>query len=70
MIPAKALTGWYLPLAITLLTEQMSSTFSASSKAERTLHCGHSYSGNALACAAVQAVGAAIVEVCADKVPE
>ena len=55
MILAKALTGGYLPLAITLLTEQLFSTFSASSEAENTLYYGHSYTGNALACAAANA---------------
>ncbi|HEX7517801.1 MAG TPA: aminotransferase class III-fold pyridoxal phosphate-dependent enzyme [Chthoniobacterales bacterium] len=52
MILAKVLTGGYLSLAITLLTEQIFSTFAASSEAERTLYYGHSYTGNALACAA------------------
>jgi adenosylmethionine-8-amino-7-oxononanoate aminotransferase len=55
MILAKALTGGYLPLAITLLTEQIFSTFSASSEAEKTLYYGHSYTGNALACTAAKA---------------
>jgi adenosylmethionine-8-amino-7-oxononanoate aminotransferase len=55
MILAKALTGGYLPLAITLLTEQIFSVFSASSEAEKTLCYGHSYTGNALACAAARA---------------
>lgn len=55
MILAKALTGWYLPLAITFLIEQIFSTFSASSDAEKTLYYGHSYTGNALACAAANA---------------
>ena len=55
MILAKALTGGYLPLAITLLTEQIFSVFSASSEAEKTLCYGHSYTGNALACAAAKA---------------
>jgi adenosylmethionine---8-amino-7-oxononanoate aminotransferase len=55
MILAKALTGWYLPLAITLLTEQIFSAFAASSEAESTLYYGHSYTGNALACATANA---------------
>jgi adenosylmethionine-8-amino-7-oxononanoate aminotransferase len=55
MILAKALTGWYLPLAITLVTEQIFSTFAASSEAEKTLHYGHSRTGNALACVASRA---------------
>src|SRR6267378_1757743 len=55
VILAKALTGVYLPIAITLLTEQIFSTFAASSEAEKTLYYGHSYTGNALACAAASA---------------
>jgi adenosylmethionine-8-amino-7-oxononanoate aminotransferase len=55
LILAKALTGGYLPLAITLLTEQIFSTFTASSEAQKTLCSGHSYTGNALACAAAKA---------------
>ncbi len=55
MILAKALTGGYLPLAITLLTEQIFSAFAASSEAESTLYYGHSYTGNALACATANA---------------
>jgi len=55
MILAKALTGWYLPLAITFLTEQIFSTFSASSDAKKTLYYGHRYTGNTLACAAANA---------------
>ena len=50
MILAKVLTGRYVPLAITLLTEQMFSTFAASRQA-------------------LQAVGAAIAEVCVDQMP-
>jgi adenosylmethionine---8-amino-7-oxononanoate aminotransferase len=52
MILAKALTGGYLPLAITLVTEQVFSVFSGE---DNTLYYGHSYTGNALACAAANA---------------
>lgn len=55
MILAKGLTGGYLPLAITLLTEQIFSTFAVSPEAQTTLYYGHSYTGNALACAAAKA---------------
>jgi adenosylmethionine-8-amino-7-oxononanoate aminotransferase len=55
MILAKALTGGYLPLAITLLTEQIFSAFSDISGEDKTLYYGHSYTGNALACAAANA---------------
>lgn len=55
MILAKALTGGYLPLAITLLTEQIFSAFFDGSGEDKTLYYGHSYTGNALACAAANA---------------
>jgi adenosylmethionine-8-amino-7-oxononanoate aminotransferase len=55
MILAKALTGGYLPLAITLVTDQIFSVFSNRAGTERTLYYGHSYTGNALACAAAKA---------------
>jgi hypothetical protein len=58
MVLAKALTEWYLPLAITLLSEQIFSTFSAL---------------NALACTAPKAsleiFECENVEVCGDMVP-
>ena len=55
MVLAKALTGGYLPLAITLTTEQIFALFSRLSGKENTLYYGHSYTGNALACAAAKA---------------
>lgn len=55
MILAKGLTAGYLPLAITLITEQIFSVFSRLSGPENTLYYGHSYTGNALACAAAKA---------------
>ncbi|HWM24333.1 MAG TPA: adenosylmethionine--8-amino-7-oxononanoate transaminase [Chthoniobacterales bacterium] len=55
MILAKGLTGGYLPLAITLTTEQIFSMFCHRSCPENTLFYGHSYTGNALACAAAKA---------------
>ncbi len=55
MILAKALTGGYLPLAITLITGKIFSEFSGDSCGEKTLFYGHSYTGNALACAAARA---------------
>jgi len=55
MILAKALTRWYFPFEITFWTEQIFSTFLVSSDAEKTLYYGHSYTGNALACAAANA---------------
>jgi adenosylmethionine-8-amino-7-oxononanoate aminotransferase len=55
MVLGKALTGGYLPLALTLITEQLFAPFSRPGGPETTLFYGHSYSGNALACAAAKA---------------
>ncbi|MEP6937404.1 MAG: adenosylmethionine--8-amino-7-oxononanoate transaminase [Chthoniobacterales bacterium] len=55
MILGKALTGGYLPLAITLVTEQIFSVFLGDVEDERTLFYGHSFTGNALACSAARA---------------
>lgn len=54
MVLAKGLTGGYLPLAITLVTENIFSTFAGVPEGEGTLFYGHSYTGNALACAAAK----------------
>ena len=50
----KALTGGYLPLALTLVSDEVFEPFLASGN-EATLYYGHSYSGNALGCAAALA---------------
>jgi adenosylmethionine-8-amino-7-oxononanoate aminotransferase len=50
---AKGLTGGYLPLAATLTTDRVFSGFLGSS--HETFFYGHSYSGNALGCAAALA---------------
>jgi adenosylmethionine-8-amino-7-oxononanoate aminotransferase len=55
MILGKALTGGYLPLAITLVSEQVFQPFSEKTGRERTLFYGHSYTGNALGAAAALA---------------
>ncbi|HEV2839890.1 MAG TPA: adenosylmethionine--8-amino-7-oxononanoate transaminase [Chthoniobacterales bacterium] len=55
MVLAKGLSGGYLPLAITLITEMIFSAFSNFPGKENTLYYGHSYTGNALACAAAKA---------------
>jgi adenosylmethionine-8-amino-7-oxononanoate aminotransferase len=55
MILAKGLTGGYVPLAITLLTEKIFSPFVNGATESNTLFYGHSYTGNALACAAAHA---------------
>ncbi|MDQ2658912.1 MAG: adenosylmethionine--8-amino-7-oxononanoate transaminase [Verrucomicrobiota bacterium] len=51
----KALTGGYLPLALTVISEKIFAPFANNSTASGTLFYGHSYSGNALGCAAALA---------------
>ena len=51
---AKGLTGGYLPLAITLITDKMFEPF-GDNNPDATLFYGHSYTGNALGCAAALA---------------
>ena len=55
MVMAKGLTGGYLPLAITLISEKLFSAFDGSVSDGKALAYGHSYTGNALACAAAKA---------------
>src|SRR5436190_14640297 len=55
MVLGKGLTGGYLPLAITLISEKLFSAFDGSVAEGKTLAYGHSYTGNALACAAAKA---------------
>jgi adenosylmethionine---8-amino-7-oxononanoate aminotransferase len=55
MILAKGLSGGYLPLAITLITEKTFAAFNGSVADGRALAYGHSYTGNALGCAAAKA---------------
>jgi adenosylmethionine-8-amino-7-oxononanoate aminotransferase len=55
LILAKGLTSGYLPLAITLVTEKLFSAFDGSVAEAKALAYGHSYTGNALACAAAKA---------------
>jgi adenosylmethionine-8-amino-7-oxononanoate aminotransferase len=49
------LSGGYLPLAITLVAEKLFSAFDGSVAEGKALAYGHSYTGNALACAAAKA---------------
>ena len=49
---AKGLTGGYLPLAATLATEQIFEAFLGPPEEGRTFFHGHTYTGNALGCAA------------------
>jgi adenosylmethionine-8-amino-7-oxononanoate aminotransferase len=51
---AKGLTGGYLSLALTLISDQVFEAFSGSNR-EATLFYGHSYGGNPLGCAAALA---------------
>jgi adenosylmethionine-8-amino-7-oxononanoate aminotransferase len=55
MILGKGLTGGYLPLAITLTTEEIFSRFDGSVPEGKALAYGHSYTGNSLGCAAAKA---------------
>lgn len=52
---AKGLTGGYLPLAATLTTEKIFSAFLGEFDEQKTFYYGHSYTGNALGCAAALA---------------
>jgi adenosylmethionine-8-amino-7-oxononanoate aminotransferase len=53
---AKGLTGGYLPLAATLTTERVYEAFLGRPEEGRTFFHGHTYTGNALGCAAGLAV--------------
>jgi adenosylmethionine-8-amino-7-oxononanoate aminotransferase len=52
---AKGLTGGYLPLAATLASERIYEAFLGPPELGRTFFHGHTYTGNALACAAALA---------------
>lgn len=52
---AKGLTGGYLPLAATLTTDRIFSAFLGEFSEQKTFYYGHSYTGNALGCAAALA---------------
>ena len=49
---AKGITGGYLPLAATLATQEIFDAFLGTIAEHKTLYHGHTYTGNALACAA------------------
>jgi adenosylmethionine-8-amino-7-oxononanoate aminotransferase len=55
MCLAKGITGGYLPLAATLTTEAVYEGFLGAPEEQRTFFHGHTYTGNALACAAALA---------------
>ena len=52
---AKGLTGGYLPVAATLATDQIYDTFLGRYDEYRHFFHGHTYTGNALGCAAALA---------------
>lgn len=52
---AKGLTGGYLPLAATLVTERIFEAFLGDLTERKTFYYGHSYTGSALGCAAALA---------------
>src|SRR5687768_6273661 len=49
---AKGISAGYLPLAATLTTDRIYDAFTGELSERRTLYHGHTYTGNALACAA------------------
>lgn len=55
MVLAKGITGGYLPLAATLTTEEVYEAFLGEYHEFKTFFHGHTYTGNALACAAALA---------------
>jgi adenosylmethionine-8-amino-7-oxononanoate aminotransferase len=55
VVLAKGLSGGYLPLAITLVSEKLFSAFDGSVAEGKALAYGHSFTGNALGCAAAKA---------------
>ncbi|MCA9062191.1 MAG: adenosylmethionine--8-amino-7-oxononanoate transaminase [Planctomycetaceae bacterium] len=52
MCVAKGISGGYLPLAATLTTDRIYDAFLGAPELARTFFHGHTYTGNALACAA------------------
>ena len=55
LVLSKGITGGYLPLAATLTTREIYNAFLAPYRIKKTFFHGHSYTGNALACAAAVA---------------
>ncbi len=56
MALSKGITGGYLPLSVVLLTEEMYDSFYCDYNEHKSFLHSHSYTGNALACAAANAV--------------
>jgi adenosylmethionine-8-amino-7-oxononanoate aminotransferase len=55
MCVAKGISGGYLPLAATLTTQKIFDAFAVSGDIHKTFYHGHTYTGNALGCAAALA---------------
>lgn len=55
MCLAKGITGGYLPLAATITTQKIFDAFLGTVEENKTFYHGHTYTGNALACAAALA---------------
>ncbi len=55
MVAAKGITGGYLPLAVTMTTQEIFDGFCGEYGEQKTLFHGHTYSANPLACAAALA---------------
>ncbi len=55
MCLSKGITGGYLPIAVTITTEEVYNTFLGEFKDLKTFFHGHSYTGNPLGCAAALA---------------
>src|SRR6266478_1418514 len=54
MCLSKGITGGFLPMGVTLCTDQVEAAFRSEDR-KRTFYHGHSYTGNALTCAAANA---------------
>jgi adenosylmethionine---8-amino-7-oxononanoate aminotransferase len=54
MCLSKGITGGFLPMGVTLCTDQVEAAFRSEDR-KHTFYHGHSYTGNALACAAANA---------------
>ena len=55
MTLSKGITGGYMPLAATLTTDRVYDAFLGTHAEKKTFYHGHSYTGNAIACAAALA---------------
>jgi len=55
MCLAKGITGGYLPLAVTMTTDEIYNAFLGAVHEHKTFYHGHTYTGNPLACAAALA---------------